>query len=216
MPLVSEGIMKKYYALMIALLTFMGGATGCLIHPATDYGIPWPNDEESPFYDDFEETEADEIQADPDIVEADDYDGTIMPCLETDKFCHEHDGLYWSDFRRDLTWDKSVEYCEDLEGRLPTISELRTLIKDCQITETDGACKVTDECLSFEDCYDNNLCGGCIMGNYSVFGHYGTFWSSSEMTEYTVNVWVVNFNNGHIYDYNTDTTQPFAAVCIKK
>ena len=166
------------------------------------------------FYDD--EAEPDEIETDTDIVEADDYEGTIMPCSETDKFCHEHDGLYWSDFRRDLTWDNSVEHCEDLKGRLPTISELRTLIKDCQITETGGACKVTDECLSFEDCYDNNLCGGCIMGNYSVFGHEGTFWSSSEMPDDTVNVWVVNFNNGHIYDYNTDTTQPFSAVCIKK
>lgn len=206
--------MKKYYALIISVLSILAGSTGCF-HAATDYGAPMPEvDDNQSFYDD--EAEPDEIETDTDIVEADDYEGTIMPCSETDKFCHEHDGLYWSDFRRDLTWDNSVKHCEDLEGRLPTISELRTLIKDCQITETDGACKVTDECLSFEDCYDNNLCGGCVMGNYSVFGHEGTFWSSSEMPDDTVNVWVVNFNNGHIYDYNTDTTQPFAAVCMKK
>jgi hypothetical protein len=207
--------MKKYYALMVTVLAFIIGSTGCMMHLSTDYGPLFPNDWDDPFYDDFEETEPDEIHTDTDVVEADDYNETIMPCSETNKFCHEHDGIYWSDFVRDLIWDKSVEYCENLEGRLPTISELRTLIKDCQMIETGGACKITDECLSFTNCYDNNLCGGCGHGNYSVFGYDGTFWSSSEMSEDTNSVWVINFYNAHIFEYHTDTTQPFSAVCIK-
>lgn len=155
------------------------------------------------------------ISCDDTDTDTDDSDKTAK-CLDTNKFCHEHDGLYWSDVSRYLRWEKSVEYCENLEGRLPTISELRTLIKDCQMTETDGACKITDECLSFTNCYDDNLCGGCGQSNYSVFGYDGTFWSSSEMPDDTVNVWVVDFDYGNIYNYYTDTTQPFAAICIKR
>ncbi|HPS29732.1 MAG TPA: hypothetical protein PLZ43_05725 [bacterium] len=63
--------MKKYYSLMVTVLAFIIGSTGCIIHPATDYGIPWSNDEDAPFYDDFEETEADEIQADSDVNDVD-------------------------------------------------------------------------------------------------------------------------------------------------
>lgn len=135
-------------------------------------------------------------------------------CPENNKFCHFHDGLYLSDVSDSLMWGRAVTYCENLGGRLPTISELRTLIQNCPAIETDGECGVTDDCLSYEDCW-SDACTECEVGNYSVLGYYGTFWSSSERSDETVSVWVITFTDGEITDYYTDTTQPFSAVCVK-
>lgn len=51
-------------------------------------------------------------------------------------------------------WEFSNKYCEnlDIDGysnwRLPTINELRTLIKGCSTSETGGSCNVADDCNS--------------------------------------------------------------------
>ena len=70
---------------------------------------------------------------------SDDTGNTGVTCTGSDKFCHSHDGLNWSDASNDsMNWYDAVEYCKDLGGRLPTISELRTLIQNCSATETGG------------------------------------------------------------------------------
>jgi len=110
----------------------------------------------------------------------------------------------------------AVKYCDDIKGRLPTISEFRTLIQNCPATETGGECKVTDECLSYSDCWTDQ-CNGCAnFGEYSVFGHTDNFWSSSERSDETVSVWVIDFQYGSIYNYYTDTTKPFSVICVEK
>jgi hypothetical protein len=59
--------MKKYYALIISVLSILAGSTGCF-HAATDYGVPVVPDENLTFDEDFEETEADDVQnADSDL-----------------------------------------------------------------------------------------------------------------------------------------------------
>lgn len=69
-------------------------------------------------------------------------------CPESNKFCHSHDYLSWSDKAIEkMNWDDAIKYCEDLGGRLPTIDELRTLIQNCPATETGGECGVTEGCL---------------------------------------------------------------------
>jgi hypothetical protein len=118
-----------------------------------------------------------------------------------DNFPNEHNGLYWSDVLDTSdggSWGDAVGCCKILGGRLPTISELRTLIQNCPGTETGGECGVTDDCLSLGDCR-NYACGGCEedkFGKYSVFGDTGWFLSSSRQSDNDFYVWYVNFKNG--------------------
>jgi hypothetical protein len=121
-------------------------------------------------------------------------------CTSSDKFCHSHDGLNWSDASSNkMTWNEAIPYCENLGGRLPTISELRTLIQNCPPTVTGGSCEVTDGCLSL-DCWGDS-CDGCAYegsGGYSVFGDTSQFWSSSGLKGGTGNGWYVYFGYGRV------------------
>lgn len=115
-----------------------------------------------------------------------------------------------------MTWPEARIYCEDLEKggyadwRLPTISELRTLVKDCESIMTGGACKITDDILSIPEegdfrfnlhsCYDPALyddsCKFENSQNFSIFNDAVALWSSSpvENTNYD-SVWTIYFNN---------------------
>ena len=124
-----------------------------------------------------------------------------LVCVNEKNFPNEHDGLYWSNASSNkMKWDKAAAYCEELGGRLPTISELRTLIQNCPATETGGECGVTDSCLSSADC-SNDQCEGCeydYPGKYSAFEDTYWFWSSSEQSGNADTVWLVGFNNGNV------------------
>lgn len=142
---------------------------------------------------------------------------TGVTCTGSDKFCHSHDGLNWSDASSaEMTWDDAVTYCDDLGGRLPTISELRTLIQNCPATETGGECKVTDSCLSYLDCW-KDLCFGCepdASGKYSFLEDILKFSSSSEQAGSTDLVWRVNFYQGSVINgYKDDKA---SVRCVKK
>ena len=60
---------------------------------------------------------------------------------------------------------------------LPTIGELRTLVKNCPAIETGGSCGVTDNC-STSSCRDSS-CNGCTSGSaeYSQLGDADTLWA---------------------------------------
>ncbi|MFO7736362.1 MAG: hypothetical protein R6W70_09150, partial [bacterium] len=108
--------------------------------------------------------------------------------------------LCWSDKTSEMNHSDAISYCEGLGGHLPTISELRTLIQNCPDTETGGACGVTDECLSYSNCW-NDTYGGCSFddsGKYSVFGDKGRFWSSSVLSDNADIAWYVYFSNGNV------------------
>ena len=119
-------------------------------------------------------------------------------------------GLTWSArASSDMTWYDAKSYCESyseggLSGwHLPTISELRTLIHNCSKTETGGTCGVTDECLSYSECR-NDDCGGCTYdennpGQYSKFGDASWFWSSSTRSDVGNFAWRVDFSYGYVY-----------------
>jgi len=126
--------------------------------------------------------------------------------------------LCWQDPPEDMRrmWDDAVTYCNGLSlagygpgsWHLPTISELRSLIRGCPVTETGGACRVTDECLLFS-CWDSiyscsSLGGPGTGGAYwpvELSGAVSAYWSSSSVADSTSNAWGVNFYNGFVLDY---------------
>ena len=127
--------------------------------------------------------------------------------------------LCWQDppSKRMLKWTDSVNACKHttrLEGEngyrwvkwhLPTISELRSLIRGCRNTKTGGLCDVTDDCRFHRsyyapagdrrDCFNKHCkrCGGRStpgpreragkMGYWPVetTGPLGRYWSSSTL-----------------------------------
>jgi len=109
---------------------------------------------------------------------------------------------------------EAINYCENLDcggyndWRLPTISELRSLIRGCDQTMTGGACEVTDSCLD-SDCWNPPYCyGGPGLDGPGPDGMYwpselgGTvqccmYWSSSVAPDVN-GAWSVYFDQGAI------------------
>mgnify|MGYP001431541361 FL=1 len=145
--------------------------------------------------------------------------GDDAPCLESNKFCHSHGGLSWSDASNNsMNWSDAIQYCKNLGGRLPKISELRKLIQNCSATITGGECGITTDCLSFKDCW-NNSCAECSekyggSGKYSVFGDNYWFWSSSEESENTDVIWCVDFSYGDIVRSGYENPDPYVR-CVR-
>ena len=125
--------------------------------------------------------------------------------------------LTWQDppAEETMEWEKAKQYCQDLslgghtDWRLPTISELRSLIRGCPGTVTGGVCKVTDSCLSYS-CSDAGACFSCSAGDGPAGGCYwpdemqGTclwYWSSSPVEDYDNFAWYVDFYDGIVYYY---------------
>lgn len=111
-----------------------------------------------------------------------------------------------------MDWGSAVQYCEnlDLDGdswRLPTVDELRSLIRACPATEFGGPCKIAGSCLSFDNCEtaecagcetDSGPAGGCywpdeLEGSCSPF-----YWSSSTVEEAADRAFYVIFSFAHV------------------
>jgi hypothetical protein len=123
-------------------------------------------------------------------------------------------GLTWqvnvaSDY---VNWSDAAAYCDGLEladrddWRLPTISELRTLVRGCPETMTGGACGVTDSCVAMS-CQDES-CYPCDYGDGPHDGCYGHpdlpggceyDWSSSGVADAADRAWAVGFTSGFVY-----------------
>ncbi len=122
-------------------------------------------------------------------------------------------GLTWQNppADRSIVWDDAKDYCANLsldghsDWRLPTISELRSLIRGCSNTETGGSCTIQDDgCLS-SDCRRN--CGGCSDSDGPADGcHWpdemegwcSSYWSSSPVEDGGSDAWHVGFNGGYV------------------
>lgn len=132
------------------------------------------------------------------------------------------DGKMWSSMASSyMKWQDAVDYCDNLnesgysDWHLPTISELRTLIKNCPGSQTGGSCGVTDSCLS-GGCV-NDACGGCDFdesGGHSKLGDTDCLWSSSIFADNTDTAWIVSFNFGYLNNYYK--TEPSCDVrCVR-
>ena len=124
-------------------------------------------------------------------------------------------GLCWQDPPPEtaLSWNEPSEYCDDLswgghsDWRLPTLSELRSLIRGCPDMETGGACNASDSCLEME-CNDES-CDGCSNLEGPHIG--GCYWdpalngscnqvfvSSSFLPGNDSYIWSISFASGVI------------------
>jgi hypothetical protein len=133
----------------------------------------------------------------------------------------------WRDGRTGLVWQKTpsptsmvwaaaANHCRglDLEGRgwrMPTINELRSIVRGCQDTESDGVCSVGNEgCLEWS-CRDH--CKGCAvrlgpaeMGCYwsdELEGDCSWFWSASPVKGEGDAMWGVGFDEGTVDVYSS-------------
>jgi hypothetical protein len=151
-------------------------------------------------------------------------------CDEISDTCTYLTSMTWYDSTSNLSWQvtpstymdwqSAVDYCEGLtlcgrdSWRLPTISELRSLIRGCAATQTGGNCGATDSCYNYS-CAAPYTCNGCTEGAGPAAGYYwpaeikgvreiergGGEWSSSSfhLTENnTDDAWIVNFGSGII------------------
>ncbi len=128
-------------------------------------------------------------------------------------------GLTWSPRVGGVNWQGAVDYCEGstyggfTDWKLPTISELRTLIQNCAGTITGGACAVVDtdsaSCLSYNECI-SNACRSCAYntnGLYSKLGETDIIWSSSiDADDPDIYAWCLDFSEGMVESYQQIST----------
>ena len=117
-------------------------------------------------------------------------------------------GYIWSSKSNgNIKGQNAAEYCENsteggLSWKLPTIDELRTLIKGCDNTKTGGDCAISEKdgklsqdfwsskCYCSDDSFDEGI--------YSIFGDTENwFWSSSFRTEDS-SMWGVDFHQARV------------------
>lgn len=134
--------------------------------------------------------------------------------------CGDSEPATWTDPATQLVWTldaaptvlsaaAAAAHCDGLttddltDWRLPTISELRTLVVGCAGTVTGGACGVTDACLSQVDC--GGSCGACTPPSADACFWPADFrgvcdftWSSKARSDDATQGWGVFFNNGQV------------------
>ena len=154
-----------------------------------------------------------DIAAEADARDADTGDGTSA-C--DGAWLDPTTGYLWENLpsATSRAWDDSVAYCSGLElcgyraggWRLPTISEVRSLIRGCPDGTAGGACGITDSCLGTA-CW-SDVCYGCAyLGGPGTGGCYwdgvlagwcGGWWSSSSCAWDASYAWAGSFSNGGV------------------
>jgi Protein of unknown function (DUF1566) len=88
-------------------------------------------------------------------------------------------GLKWqTQHTGEADWQTANANCEALEldghdnWRLPTIDELRSLVRGCSLTEPGGACGVTDSCNNQDTCETDSCNGYLSLEGPSAKGFY--------------------------------------------
>ena len=162
-------------------------------------------------------------------AEADVADGGVVACAGG--WYDPTSGLCWEDppLEEWTNWWDADTYCVGLSlggygpgsWRLPTINELRSLIRGCRATETGGACGVTEPCLDWT-CW-SAPCGGCPFfsgpgagGCYwdaAFGGTCGWYWSSSFYTRGAAYACFVGFHYGVV---STSVKEnPYYVRCVR-
>ena len=139
-------------------------------------------------------------------------------------------GLTWQVTPRGerVDWSDAKAHCAGLSPdgggwHLPTISELRSLIRGCPDTMTGGACRLTDDCLS-SSCFSGSDCWSCARQRGPADGCFwdaklqgscsgGGFWSSSPYEGEPEHAWCVDFDFGGVSGYSV--SGPNRVRCVR-
>lgn len=123
------------------------------------------------------------------------------------------------------SYQNAIKYCDELtlngqkDWRLPTISELRTLIIFCEAM-SGGKCPVTDECNTDECTGDRAQCrlGECTLDltvDWTGVGRSVFIWSSTpKPDEDEPTRWAVDFFDGVIWV--RETPGMMSTMCVRK
>ena len=152
----------------------------------------------------------------------------------------EGSGGIWLDVESGMMWHnpafdvylsqlEAIYFCQDSEvgrytdWRLPTISELRSLVIGCPATVVGGGCGVTDECLG-GSCFEPDVCGGCPDGegpaphgcywSEQLHGYCGVYMSSSPI-DYDWDAWYLDFDEAQLGNTEKLLTPKGHVRCVR-
>jgi hypothetical protein len=125
-----------------------------------------------------------------------------------------------------MDWESAVTRCQNLNldgtgWRLPSIDELRSLLRGCPATESGGACGTTDDCLSRDTCMtpacvgcepDAGPAGGCYWPEELGGSCEPFYWSSSNLEDDPNGAWYVIYSYGHVCFRSKDFFGPVRCV----
>ena len=157
----------------------------------------------------------------------------LTPCGEYSTIlCYDSENdLIWSGTDDSKTWEEAEDHCEHYsdeilgdDWRLPTISELRTLVQNCPATQMPPV-EGIDTCGVREDSGVTCLAKSCQGANcyscpddynieYSKFGDRYCLWSSSLLSDDSNYAWFVGFDYGAGVSYN-DINNYCDVRCVK-
>ena len=123
-------------------------------------------------------------------------------------------------------WSGAMEYCDSLElgsysdWRLPDIDELRSLVENCDDTQTNGACGITGDCAWYS-CWTIE-CWGCSSNDSCHWdgsldkadGECGPFWSSSaySMGDDAKTAWSFDYRHAEVLYFGKNEELPVRCV----
>lgn len=121
-----------------------------------------------------------------------------------------------------MSHGNATTYCLDhsdggeTEWRLPTIDEMRSLIRDCPASQPGGACAITEG--SDSSAWSGN-CAGCDASSCSwpadLNGACLQYWSSSIVSDKSDFAWYVDFSDGGISRMRTDV-ENYYVRCVRE
>ena len=135
-----------------------------------------------------------------------------------------------------LTYEQAVSYCDNLvinditHWSIPTIDQLRTIVRGCPNTMTGGKCPISEACANSYTCRPSDYCDGCQEKKdktaYLEQGIWDTtdikissiiYYSSTIETDGKITVWGLQISNAVLFAGNSKDNINAAAYvkCIK-